>query len=97
MLFEVLLFLLLQPGVLLTVPPVGKNVFMSCKTSIPAIIVHAILFAIILYLVKLYVPTVYRIGEGFQSAAPQTTCNWVSLGSYIMNNTVGDTNANRRN
>lgn len=92
MLFEVLLFLLLQPGVLLTLPPVGKNVFMSCKTSVPAVILHAILFAIILYLVKLYVPKVYRIGEGFQSHNSSPNCIWLNLGTYILNNTVGDTN-----
>jgi hypothetical protein len=92
MLFEAVLFILLQPGVLLTIPPVGKSIFMSGKTSIPAVILHALLFASILYLVKTYVPKVYRIGEGFQSAPAQTTCAWVQLGSYILDNTTGDTN-----
>jgi hypothetical protein len=48
----VLLFIALQPGVLVTLPPVGKQIFMSGKTSFTAIIVHTLVFAVALYLLK---------------------------------------------
>ena len=48
----VLLFILLQPGVLVTLPPVGKQIFMSGKTSFTAIIVHTLVFAVALYALK---------------------------------------------
>ena len=66
MLFEVILFLLLQPGLLLTIPPVGKKIFMSGKTSVTAIIVHALIFAAIIYF-KSSIPILRDI-EGFQAA-----------------------------
>jgi hypothetical protein len=52
MLVVVLLFVLLSPGVLLTLPPVGNNVFMSGKTSLVAVLVHAAVFALVLYCLK---------------------------------------------
>lgn len=59
-----LLFVLLSPGVLLTLPPVGKAVFMSGKTSLVAVLVHAVVF----YLVAVYVlPSL----EGFETATPK--------------------------
>ncbi len=48
MLTETLLFLLLSPGMLLTLPPVGKKVFASCKTSVAAVLVHAVVFGLLL-------------------------------------------------
>jgi hypothetical protein len=45
------LFILLQPGILVTLPPVGK-LFMSEKTSLIAILVHAALFGFIVFLCK---------------------------------------------
>ncbi len=48
MLVEVLLFVLLSPGMLLTLPPVGKGVFMTCKTSMMAVAVHAAIFYLLL-------------------------------------------------
>ena len=39
-----LLFVLLSPGVLLTLPPVGSQIFMSGKTSLIAVLVHAVVF-----------------------------------------------------
>jgi len=59
----VILFILLSPGLLITVPPVGK-LFMSGKTSITAILVHAAIFATILGLLS------YLKVEGFQSPNP---------------------------
>jgi len=44
------LFFILSPGVLLTIPPIGKKIWMSGMTSIYAAIIHAILFATIIYL-----------------------------------------------
>jgi len=41
-----LLFILLSPGVLLTLPPVGSQIFMSGKTSLIAVLVHAVVFII---------------------------------------------------
>jgi hypothetical protein len=52
MLKEVVLFILLSPGLLLTLPPVGKKVFMSCQTSTLAVFVHALVFGVALYYVK---------------------------------------------
>ncbi len=58
MLAVVALFVLLSPGVLLTLPPVGGKVFMSGKTSLLAVLVHAVVF----YLALVYVLPAY---EGF--------------------------------
>ena len=58
-----LLFILLSPGVLLTLPPVGPKILMSGKTSLIAVLVHAVVF----YLVLCYrdrIPILNRI-EGF--------------------------------
>ena len=52
MIISALLFLLLSPGVLLTLPPVGKKVFMSGQTSLQAVLVHAAVFAAVLYSLK---------------------------------------------
>lgn len=52
MLFLPLLFIILSPGFLLTIPPVGKKVFMSGQTSITAVLVHAVIFTAILYGLK---------------------------------------------
>ena len=57
-----ILFFLLSPGVLLTLPPVGKKIWMSGETSVMSAFVHAIVFAGILY-------CLHQQGmiEGFQS------------------------------
>jgi hypothetical protein len=64
MLTEVALFVALSPGLLLTLPPVGK-MFMSGKTSVPAVFAHAVVFAVALYFLK-------PVLEGFvaKKAAP---------------------------
>jgi hypothetical protein len=49
-----ILFFLLSPGVLLTLPPVGKKIWMSGETSFVASIVHAIVFVGIVYLLSQY-------------------------------------------
>ncbi len=48
MLGLILLVFLLSPGVLLTLPPGGKGVFMSGQTSLAAAAVHAVVFAVVL-------------------------------------------------
>ena len=45
-LLPTLLFVLLSPGVLLTLPPKGKGIWMSGQTSLLAVAVHAIVFVI---------------------------------------------------
>jgi hypothetical protein len=66
MLAEVVLFVLLSPGLLLTLPPVGKKIFMSCQTSTAAVFVHALVFAIALAYLP-YIPILNQL-EGFQAA-----------------------------
>ncbi len=44
------LFVLLSPGILLSIPPVGKRFFMTGKTSMTAVLVHAVIFGLLLYL-----------------------------------------------
>jgi hypothetical protein len=57
-----LLFVLLSPGVLLTLPPGRRGVFMSGQTSMAAVLVHALVF----FLVATYVlPIVRSALEGF--------------------------------
>lgn len=65
MLREVILFILLSPGLLLTLPPVGKKVFMSCQTSVLAVFVHAVVFGVALYYVN-SIPILNQL-DGFQS------------------------------
>ena len=66
MLAEVVLFVLLSPGLLLTLPPVGKKIFMSCQTSTAAVFVHALVFAVALAYLP-YIPVLNRL-DGFQGA-----------------------------
>jgi len=74
MLFLPLLFIILSPGFLLTIPPVGKKVLMSGQTSIQSVLVHAVIFTAILYGIKQYKSTKE---EGF---APQfDKPEWVNL------------------
>lgn len=69
-LYAVLLFAALSPGVLLTIPPVGNTIFMSGKTSILSVLVHAVLFAGILYCCKRMCGSFFI--EGFDTPAAGT-------------------------
>jgi hypothetical protein len=51
-LLPVILFVLLSPGFLLTLPPVGKKVLMSGLTSTTAVLVHAVVFGVALHYLK---------------------------------------------
>ena len=46
-LVPVLLFILLSPGVLLTLPPLRKGAYMSGETSLTSVLVHALVFAVV--------------------------------------------------
>ena len=50
------LFMVLSPGMLLTIPP-GK--FMSGKTSRPAILTHAVVYAVVFALLRKQFPQFY--------------------------------------
>ena len=49
-----LLFILLSPGVLLTIPAGSKGLFGSGQTSFAAVVVHAVLFVIVSHYVWKY-------------------------------------------
>jgi hypothetical protein len=51
-LVPLVLFVLLAPGVLLTLPPGSKGIFMSGQTSGTAVIVHTIVFAIVFAMLR---------------------------------------------
>jgi hypothetical protein len=53
------LFLILSPGILLTLPPGSKGVIRSGQTSVAAIVTHAIVFAIIFAVLRRTFPKVY--------------------------------------
>ena len=46
-----ILFILLSPGILVTLPPKGSHIWNSGETSTLAILVHGILFFIILKMI----------------------------------------------
>lgn len=65
------LFFVLSPGVVLTLPPGSKGIFFSCQTSIVAAIVHALVFVLVLCLLKKYFGV-----EGFEAGPAENvhTC-----------------------
>ncbi len=73
----VLLFILLSPGFLLSIPAVGGKYYMTGKTSTTAVLVHAVVFGLALYLLKTYyglegfarAPRKMRNTEGFAGLA----------------------------
>jgi hypothetical protein len=67
LLVETILFILLSPGLLLTLPPAGKKIFMSSKTTLIAVIVHALIFGLLVSY-KRYLPILGSL-EGFQATA----------------------------
>jgi hypothetical protein len=50
-----LLFFLLSPGVLLTIPPGSRGLFVSGQTSVLAAAVHAVVFVIVSHIVMRYI------------------------------------------
>ncbi len=55
----VILFVLLSPGLLLTIPPLSRGLLMSGETSTLAIIVHAVVFAIVYSFLRKTFPQYY--------------------------------------
>ena len=71
------LFILLSPGVLVTIPPVGKNLFMSYQTCPSAVLFHAVIFTICVYAIQKYVYKINTESEGFQIIeGPWTNPTW---------------------
>ena len=54
-----ILFILLSPGMLLTIPAGSKGILMSGQTNVSAILTHALLFAIIFALLRKIFPLYY--------------------------------------
>jgi hypothetical protein len=44
LLLATVLFIVLSPGLLLTIPPMSKGLFMSGQTCVLAVLVHAVVF-----------------------------------------------------
>jgi hypothetical protein len=78
MLALVILFVLLSPGFLLSIPPVAGRYFSTGKTSTTAVLVHAVVFGIVLYLLRNYYPQV--LAEGFASNTSAQPLAGLSLG-----------------
>ncbi len=66
------LFVLLSPGILLTLPPIGGKIFMSGKTSLIAVLVHAVVFYILLSF-RRQIPVINVIFEGFEGQGEMGT------------------------
>jgi len=58
-LIPTLLFILLSPGLFLTLPPTSKGVWMSRETSIHAIFLHSLVFAFIYFLLRKFFAEYY--------------------------------------
>ena len=67
LLLATVLFVLLSPGVLLTLPPIGGKIWMSGKTSLVAVLVHAVVFYVLLSM-RRSIPVINVIFEGFAAA-----------------------------
>ena len=53
------LFLALSPGLLLTLPPGSGGVFRSGQTSLPAVVTHAVVFAVVFAVLRRQFPQFY--------------------------------------
>ena len=53
------LFMLLSPGMLLTLPPSSGGVFASGQTSVTAVLVHSLVFAIVFAFLRKTFPQYY--------------------------------------
>ena len=54
-----ILFVLLSPGMLLTIPPASKGLFMSGQTTMAAVAVHALVFAVVFAFLRKTFPEYY--------------------------------------
>ena len=87
MLALVILFILLSPGFILSIPAVGGKYLMTGKTSTTAVLVHALVFGLVLYILRTYYPTV--LAEGFEGS-PLASVN-LGAGMGLMGNGLGAT------
>ena len=55
----VVLFVLLSPGLLLTLPPLSRGVLTSGQTSTTAVLVHALVFGLVYSLLRSTFPKYY--------------------------------------
>lgn len=69
---EGLLFVLLSPGVILTLPPSSKGVFFSGQTSVLAVLLHALVFVFLLHIAFSYSVTAAR--DLFGSSCDASFC-----------------------
>jgi len=53
------LFIILSPGMLLSIPPGSKGLFMSGQTSISSAVVHAVVFATVFAILRKQFPQYY--------------------------------------
>jgi len=53
------LFIILSPGILLSIPPGSKGLFMSGQTSVQSAVVHAVVFAFAFALLRKQFPQYY--------------------------------------
>ena len=63
LLFYTMLFIVLSPGLLLTIPAMGRGLFMSRQTGVIAVLVHAVVFYLLAYFLRSYG---YVYLEGFK-------------------------------
>jgi hypothetical protein len=82
-----ILFFVLSPGVLLTIPPGTKGLFMSGQTSLVAAAVHAVVFVAALYCVR----ACYGMQENFDTVKPtmckaDTDCKGLTTGGCFCAN-----------
>ena len=59
LLVTTVLFLALSPGLLLTLPPGSGGVFRSGQTSLPAVVTHAVVFAVVFAVLRRQFPQFY--------------------------------------
>lgn len=64
MIIETILFILLSPGLIITLPLYTKNGFLSYRTNTIAVFIHAIVFMILLILINRF--SLFNGIEGFQ-------------------------------
>lgn len=58
-LVPLVLYIVLTPGVLLTIPPGSRGLLMSGQTSTPAVAVHTLVFAVVFSLLRKQFPGYY--------------------------------------
>ena len=75
--FIPILFILLSPGILFTIPPV-KKIFMSGQTSNLAVLVHAFVFSVVLYAIK-----TYNTKEGFEGNWKNKNWRNLQVASFV--------------